>query len=361
MGNSKLRTTLLLVIAVLLIGVILRHTAHVFIPFAIAAICFYIFKPVLHILHERLKIPRFLAVVAVLILFIAISVLIGYALYSSLRLLLSNYGFYAERVTTLITTIIDRYNINIPDNGALFEELGLRDTIRDVLFAFSGESFSFLSGLVVVIIFLLFMLLEEGKFTSSMNVAFSEEQATRIRSIIRDVNAKVTRYLSTKLMISTATALVVFVGFSLLRVDAAFVWAVLTFLFNFIPSIGSIIITLLSALFVIIQFAPNWAPVIAAVTLISVTEIIFGNIIEPRLLGRSLNINTVIIILSLLIWATIWGVAGMFLAVPLTAVIISVLDAIPLTKSVSAMMVGGRGATAAPVRDKAGPGGTIKK
>ena len=341
MFNGTLNTTLLLIIAAILIGIILHYTAAVFIPFAIAIVCLYVFKPATNFLNNTWKMPRFFSVLTILLLFIAISVLIGYTLYSSLRSLISRYAFYEERFRVVLSNITTRYDLDILQNGDFFNSLGLQDAITNLLLALSGGSISFLSGLLLVVIFLLFLLLEEGKFSFNVATALSKEQAQQIIKSIKDINDKVSRYLSTKLVISLCTAAVVFFGFWIIGVDFPFVWAILTFLFNFIPSIGSIIITLLSTIFVIIQFLPNWGPIIVATALISITEITFGNIVEPRLLGRSLNINAVVIVLSLLIWAKIWGVAGMFLSIPMTVVLISILDTIPLTRPISTLLGGG--------------------
>lgn len=336
--ESRLNTTLLLIIAVILIGVILRYTASVFIPFSIAIVCLYIFTPVLRFLKSKLRFPRILAVVVVLLIFSAVSLLVGFILYSSLRSLVGQYPVYEQRFITMISNLAESYSLTELNTTLFFDSLRIQDTLRQVLISLSGGSISFLSGFMLVTLFLLFLLLEEGSLVRNAMGALSEEQGARIRKIIKDVNDKVGQYMLAKLFISFCTATVVYIGFLLIGVDFPFVWGLLAFLFNFIPSIGSIIITVLASLFAIIQFAPNWGAVLLAAGLIAITEITFGNIIEPRLVGKHLNISTVVILLSLLIWAIIWGVAGMFLSIPMTVLIISILDAIPLTRPISTMM-----------------------
>lgn len=349
--DSRLTNILLLVIAIILIGVILRHTASVFIPFSIAVVCLYIFTPVLRFLKNSLRFPRILAVATVLLLFLASGGLIGYVLYSSLRSLAGQYPIYEQRFIGMISGLADRYDLTGLNTTLLFDSLQVQDSLRQILISLSGGSLSFLSGFVLVVLFLLFLLLEEGSLIPNAIGVLSKEQGARMRKIIKDVNDKVGQYMLAKLFVSFCTATIVYVGFLLIGVDFPFVWGILAFLFNFIPSIGSIAITVLASLFAIIQFAPNWGLVILSVALISVAEITFGNIIEPRLVGRNLNISTVVILLSLLIWATIWGVAGMFLSVPMTVLIISILDAFSLTRPIS-MMMGARNAGASITTDK---------
>lgn len=337
-NKSNFNTILLLIITVIIVGVVLRQTAAVFVPLAISVICLYIFTPVLRFLRNRLHLPRLLAVVIVMGLFISASTMVGYVLYSSLRSLVGQYPVYEERFTAMIAGIAQRYNLTDLNTAQFFESLGVREALGQVLLSFSGGSISFISGLMLVAIFLLFLLLEDGVILRNVIGALNKEQGGRVKRIIKNVNDKVGRYMLAKLFISFATAVVVYVGFLIIGVDFPFVWGVLTFLFNFIPNIGSILITILATLFAIIQFAPSWGGVVLAGSLISVTEVVFGNIIEPRMVGRNLNINTVVILLSVLIWAIVWGVSGMFLSVPMTVLMISVMEEIPLTRPISVMM-----------------------
>lgn len=339
-NNSNLNTGLLLIITVILIGVILRYTSQVFVPFAISILCLYTFRPVLYLLQRKLHFPRILAIVMVILLFIAISVLAGYALYTSLRSLASQYPLYEGRLSDMIARVAERYNLTEVNTTQFFSTLDVQTGLRGMILSLSGGSISFLSGLVLVVLFLLFLLLEQDSLIENATAALNREQGASMRKIVRDVNRKVGKYISAKLWLSASTAGIVYIGLLFIGLDFPFVWGVLVFLLNFIPSIGSIIVTLLAVLFAIVQFVPNWGPVIATAVLIVCTQVTFGNILEPRVIGKSLNISAVVIMLSLLTWAVIWGVAGLFLAVPMTVLFISILDAIPLTKPISAMMLG---------------------
>jgi hypothetical protein len=95
-------------------------------------------------------------------------------------------------------------------------------------------------------------------------------------------------------------------------------YGILAFVFNFIPSIGSIIVTVLTILMCIVQFAPVWSPVIFVGIMTLSIEMVLGNIIDPKLQGGQLNLSPVFILISLAIWGYIWGIVGMFIAVPLT-------------------------------------------
>ena len=338
MTKNKLMTASLMIIASIAVAIVLHLTARVFIPFAIAIIFLFVFNPLVSALTRRFHFPKLLAIFSALSLFVGFSALVGFLLYSSVRSLIGRYQFYANRLQALTTSLIERYDVPEIISEYLFESAGFRDTLRVWLLTVSGNSISFIGGVVLVAIFLLFLLLEQGGFSRKLYRAFGSSKKFRATNIIKDIYLSTTKYVNTKIFISLLTAVIISVSYAIIGVDFPFVWAVLTFLFNFIPSIGSIIVVLLSILFSIIQFAPSWGPVIAVALISTGIQFTIGNVIEPRLVGRSLNLSTVFIILSLLIWATIWGISGMFLAVPMTVIIKILLHNIPMTHPIAVLM-----------------------
>jgi predicted PurR-regulated permease PerM len=197
---------------------------------------------------------------------------------------------------------------------------------------------SFVSGLILVIVFLLFVLLEQPFLHRKLVEAFQDRAAKKITVMLAHINSQIGRYIGVKLFVSMLTATIVFVAFSVIGVDFPFIWGVLTFLFNFIPSIGSIAITVLSGTFALVQFLPEWNYVIGAFLSMAITQIIIGNVLDPHLLGERLNLSPVVILLSLLVWGWIWGVIGMFLAVPITGAIKITLENVPGVRPIGILM-----------------------
>ena len=114
-----------------------------------------------------------------------------------------------------------------------------------------------------MVIFLLFLLLEQGSFSHKLARALSLAQVSKVTTIIKEIYSSTTKYVNTKILVSLATGVLVSIAFSIIGVDFPLVWGMLSFLFNFIPSIGSILVVVLSVLFSMAQFAPMWGPVIA--------------------------------------------------------------------------------------------------
>jgi AI-2 transport protein TqsA len=116
-------------------------------------------------------------------------------------------------------------------------------------------------------------------------------------------------------------------------------FASLCFFLCFIPTLGSIVSTLLPLPVALVQYHEAW-PIWAALLFPTLIQALIGNILEPKFLGRGLDLHPVTILLSLMFWGLIWGVAGMFLAVPITAVLKIVLDKNPLTHHFSEVLAG---------------------
>ncbi|MFT4601218.1 MAG: AI-2 transport protein TqsA [Arenicella sp.] len=123
-------------------------------------------------------------------------------------------------------------------------------------------------------------------------------------------------------------------------VDFAYLWAFLAFLLNFIPFVGAFVAIVFPTLVSILQFGD---PVItlSLLAILSATQVVIGNIIEPRLVGKSLNLSPLVVILALAFWGAIWNVAGMFLCVPITVTLMIVLNQFPKTKPFAIMLSAG--------------------
>lgn len=321
---TRAQTVYLFVIALVAAGSVLRLTGSIFIPFAIAVLLSFVFSPIVSFLVKR-HVPRFLAITSVLLIFVAFGFLIALVIYSSFQSLLREFPTYQARFSTLLQELIERFDLP----ADIASQLEITRTIGSTLLSFSGNFMSFVSGFVVVMVFLLFLLLEKPYTRRKMTMAVRDETTRRLSRVLIHITSQIGRYVAVKLFVSSLTAVVVYIAFSIIGVDFPFVWSVLTFLFNFIPSIGSLAITFVSGVFALIQFLPDWNPIIAAFLSMSTAQFLIGNVIDPKMLGDRLNLSPVIILLSLLLWGWLWGTAGLFLAVPLTVAVKIVFENIP--------------------------------
>ncbi len=332
-GVLRANTVYLFIIALVAAGSVLRLTGGIFIPFVIALLLSFVFSPVVSYLVDR-RIPRFIAISLVLLLFLAFGFLIVLIVYSSFQSLLREFPKYQERFNELIQFLILRFNL--PED--IVGQLEILRTVRNALLAVSGNFMSFASGFIVVLIFLLFLLMEKPYVRRKIKLAVKDETTRTLSRVLIHINSQIARYVAVKIFVSSLTALIVFISFSLIGVDFPFIWGVLTFLFNFIPSIGSVAITIISVTFAMVQFLPEWNYVIAVFASMGGAQFVIGNVLDPKMLGDRLNLSPVVILLSLLMWGWLWGIAGLFLAVPLTVALKIVFENVPGLESFGILM-----------------------
>jgi AI-2 transport protein TqsA len=138
---------------------------------------------------------------------------------------------------------------------------------------------------------------------------------------------------------SAATGAISYAILLVVGVDFAAFWGFVIFLLNYIPTIGSMLGILLPTLLAVVQFA-TIGPVLAVIIGGGATQFLIGNIIEPRLMGTSLNISPLVVLISLAVWGSIWGLAGMFLSVPLTMIAMIVFSYFRPTRPIAIMLSG---------------------
>ena len=189
----------------------------------------------------------------------------------------------------------------------------------------AGYVGSSLAGLAtstgMVLIYLIFMFVEQSSFNKKINaMPLSKIKSKKLRFILNSVDENMKKYLFTKTFISAATGLSSYILLSIIGLEYASVWAFIIFILNYIPTIGSILACAMPIAYALIS-GDTWH--LALFTAISLTglEIIFGNIIDPKLTGKTLNISTLAILINLVFWGMIWGLAGMFFSVPILAAI----------------------------------------
>jgi AI-2 transport protein TqsA len=189
----------------------------------------------------------------------------------------------------------------------------------------------------LVLLFLIFILAGRGQAGVKIKNSFDSERSSKIISILQNIDHQVQKYLAIKTVVSFITGIIVAVVLMLFGVDFAIVFGFLAFLLNYIPNIGSIIATALPVFISVFQFETLWPAFWILVILISV-QMTMGNFIEPRIMGKGLGLSPLVILFFLFFWGWLWGIPGMFLAVPIAAVIKIVCSNIPELNFIAVFM-----------------------
>ena len=154
--------------------------------------------------------------------------------------------------------------------------------------------------------------------------------------------SSVNQYIAIKTMVSMATGVIIGLVLWAINLDYWVLWGVLAFLLNYIPNIGSIIAALPAVLLALVQLGPAGAGGVAA--LYVVVNVVMGNAVEPRFLGKGLGLSTLVIFLSLIFWGWLLGTVGMLLSVPLTMIVKIGLESSDSSRWI-ALLLGGDVAT----------------
>ena len=330
-------------ICIIVAATVLKIASTVILPFTIAALLAFVMFPMIKAL-DKLRIPRTLSILLVVIIIVTGMYIFGMVLFTSGKLIIDQYPRYEDRFTEIYIWAANLfelpYNEDLSFFGNLWGQLGIRHWVRDFTISFSNISLKFISSAVLVVLFLVFILLEAGYFKDKLITAF-ENRYERIDRMGNEVIAQVTRYLGAKFLISLANGIIFAVAFHIVGLEFAIVWGVIQFLLNFIPTLGSIAAGVGISLFALIQFWPEPAPIIIVVAIILAVNLILCNIFDPKIIGEHVGISPLVILVSLTIWGFIWGFAGMLLAVPMTVIIKIICENIPIMEPIS-ILIGSR-------------------
>jgi predicted PurR-regulated permease PerM len=192
--------------------------------------------------------------------------------------------------------------------------------------------------LVVVMLYATFLLLERRSFSAKLaQLSDDPARVLRIRDLIGAINRRIGAYLALKTLLSVVLGAVSWLIMVVAGLEFAALWAVLITVLNFIPYIGSVLGVLFPVLMGIVQFGDFGVVFWLFVALLAV-QFVIGNFLDPYLMGNSLNLSPFAILLSLAVWSQLWGVAGAFLAVPITAVMAIVFSEFPGTRPLAVLL-----------------------
>ncbi|UCG87545.1 MAG: AI-2E family transporter [Gemmatimonadota bacterium] len=325
--QSRLITISLVVLAAIALAAALAATRAVMVPFVLAIFISYLVLPLIDYLQSRLRFPRAVALIVALLAALGVLTLLGLLITESTRELLASIPVYRDRLAGTaerVLSILDRFSVDLGQDQLLegIRQLPLLSLVRST----AGTVVDLVTTGGLVLIFVVYLVI-------------GRRPSRQLGGIYAEVNSKVQRYIVTKFLISATTGLLVGTILWLFGLDLALMFGVMAFLLNFIPSIGSVVATLLPIPFAIIQFDSTWA-IVGVVALPGLIQLVIGNGIEPLVMGERLDLHPVTVLLSLIFWGLLWGIVGMFLAVPITAVIRIVLGRIETTRPFAELLAG---------------------
>ena len=319
--------------------VLLREGKGLFIPVVIALIGVYLIK----------VLARWIGMLSLFGKRLPGAISVGFAFLAVIGLSYLLFSIIADNAMRVAETV-PRYQYRLAAlQNEIFGTLGfeqppaLRDFIRGLdLTGIVTQIATNLAGLLktatLILIFAIFILIETRSIPAKIAALFPDpDRRKRVDTLLGRIDSDIQTYFGVKTAVSLATAILSYAVMRFVGLDFAEFWALMVFILNYIPTIGSIFATVLPALLALVQFE-YWAPFLVVVVGITVIQQFMGNILEPNLMGMTLNLSPLVVVMSLILWGLLWGVVGMFLCVPITVIIVIVLANFPGTRWIAILL-----------------------
>jgi predicted PurR-regulated permease PerM len=346
----------IVIIGLTVIGIVLKELSNIFIPFVIAYFLFFVFSP-LNSMLKRIKIPLF----AVILLNIIITFLFSWGISKIIIDSFLSFGESMPIYESKLNAIISSTSTSIGITDPFFTNFSFQHILAKINYsALVGgvftSTFSVMGNILFILFFFVFVVSghdslfeviknryveikskmkikqmheelsdqdtnskETSLLEGKINEVRNQEEA-KLAETFKSITQQIQRYITAKIGMNLGAGVTIGIVLSVFGLDFAIIWAVFVFLFNFIPTIGSAIALIAPVLMALIQSGSiSYALLVAAI--VAIIQTVFFNLLEPMIIGKRLDLNPVVILFSVLIWGFIWGIVGMLLSVPLTAII----------------------------------------
>ncbi len=329
--------------SIVLVGVfiffyILWIGADFLIPIVLAILFAFFINGGYHFFQERYNVPKFFSALLTIGIFLTIFFGIGYIINSNIQSIVELAPSYQERVNNMINGIL--LWLGLEDNFSVANMVNKIDipTLVGTLAGWLRNLVWYASTILLYTVFIL----GENKYLKNKvdTLAGFTPNPKKIIKILQKIKKDVSSYFLIHTIISLCTGVVTFIVCSLFNVDFAAFWWLLAFMLNYIPTIGSIVGWLVPSAFAIIQFGTvgDWGSAIGVLVCLGMTQMLIGNIIEPKFLWSKLNLSALAILLSLTFWGYLWWIVGMMLSIPIMVVMSITFSYFDSTKWIYVMM-----------------------
>ena len=334
-----MKSTAYFFISMTAIVITLIYGKDLLIPFVFALLLWFVVRKIRQGLNKIKFIAKYFPIwiksLIPSVILITVIAFISKILTTNITNLAQSHLLYEGNIEQLITDLNARFQINLVEY--LKSQTGSFD-FGNILKQIFNSLSDLLSNTFIIIIYALFIFLEEANFQQKLKAVFTNKaQFEKINDVLEKIEKSVTSYIGLKTLVSFITGLASYIALLLIGIDAPIFWAFLIFLLNYIPTIGSLIGTLFPALFCILQFG-DLSSCFMVLFIVGSLQVLVGNLLEPKLMGNTLNISSFVAIFALSFWGTLWGITGMLLSVPITVIMVIIFSHFTSTRPVAIML-----------------------
>ena len=322
------------IVAVILSAFAIWALRHILTPFVLAVFLLVVIGGLEATLRRWLRAPAWAALPAAIVAVVAFFGLSIWAVADNAAHMVGESSLYAQRLDALLKMTADRLGLAAaPTLGELFHRLNP----AHYLGAAAGRAGRLLEGAVFVLIYLGFMLASRRSFHRKLMEMFEDGGESEAVVVFGRIQAGVESYVWVQtvvgVIIAGASALIMWPT----GLPHILFWSFLIFLANYIPAIGAAIGVLLPPLFALVEFDSLWQPVVLLVGLEAV-HFTVSHVVQPRMQGASLNMDPIVVLLSLAFWGALLGLTGAFLSTPLTVMVMAICAEFPASRGVAVLL-----------------------
>lgn len=338
------RALLLGFIAVCAAVCVFRAAEGIMIPFMVAVFVWYLINAIARLLETRRwgkdrAIPRFwrffLAVLAVLGLLFTIYEMV----HSNLNDVIREAPKFQASLVRIVNQAAGKIHLDHDFTAReIADEVARHADIGAVIRAFAGMLTGIAGKTLVAALFVGFLLYEQRFFARKLKWMLPEAATrARVTHILQRIDMKIQRYIGVKAFVSFLDSFLTFMILSAFSVDFAGFWGVMAFFLHFIPYAGSFVAIAMPVTIALIQFG-DITVVLGLLSVLGLSHAFLGHVLDPYLMGNNLNLSPIFIISNLAMWGMIWGVPGMFLAIPILAAVTITLAQFDATRSLAVLI-----------------------
>ena len=283
----------------------------------------------------RLHLPRPVALLAAVCVMGGLLWVVGRTIGRNISAVAAAAPTYERRLQILVNEGARLVGVEqAPTLGELFDRISLADTLSSL----AAAAASVVSVAGIVLIYAGFLFVEQVRFRRKLAIILGAGgHPAQVLAVLDRIDRDIRVYIRIKTTLAVATAAFAYTVMASVGVDFAAFWAVMVFFFYYIPTVGSILAIAAPAVLALVQF-DHLTPFLIVLLVFGTIQIVTANVIEPTIMGRTLNLSPLVVIVSLVVWGTIWGVVGMFLCVPIMVVALIVLAQFETTRPLAVLL-----------------------
>jgi predicted PurR-regulated permease PerM len=340
MENRKTTNILLLIIVVPFIFYLLKILSFIFVPLIASMFIALLFLPLMRWFNRR-KVPKFISIFVVILIFAAVFKIGGELVKLSSREILATETVFLEKaetkISSLMTSVEQFFGIKyFNEGGNVFSNIFQKESVSK----YFGSTLDFVSKTLTMTLmtafFVILWLAESINFEKLLNSTILKQKYASVKTFMK-IEKDLRTFIKVKILVSALTGIGTGLACVFFDVNFPIFWGLFAFIINFVQMVGSFVSVILLSLFAFVQLDPT-STLFFFVLSITGVQVLFGSILEPIFMGRSFSINIIAILVMLMLWGYIWGIPGLIMAIPLTVFIKIILEKFPRTKVIASLL-----------------------